>query len=189
MSSVKAPGSEKWSAPSSRIKAPTILNIRNKNRTAQKAPGSINWKTPVPLKHAPAQNSATTNTQTFQTHHAVISIFAGLALVGALSYSYLASSFSNELKGYYWEHYYGNYITLSADFTDTEIILDANAPLLTYRYDSEIGRLNYFIIAPGLIYVFADGITGQICSVSIDGDVLTFSPGIITDESTEIWIR
>lgn len=171
MNSIKAPGSEKWEPPSATSKAPISPNTQNQSRVA-----------PV---HS---DKAQTDVQTLQKQHTLIGLLIGLAIIAVLIYGYLTISFANDLQKYTCENYYGDYVTVSADFTDTEIVISASTPFYTSLSDLEVVRSNYFVIAPGLVYISGVDGVGQICSMSIYGTILTISPGIITDDSSETWI-
>lgn len=171
MNSAKAPGSGKWEAPSATSKAPISPNTQNQNKV-----------TPI---HS---DKVQTNVQTSQKQHALIGLLIGVSIIAVLIYGYLTISFANDLQEYTWENYYGDYVTVSADFTDTEIVISASTPFYTSLSDLEIVRSNYFIIAPGLVYISGVDGTGQLFSMSLYGKILTISPGIITDDSSETWI-
>ena len=206
MNSEKAPGSDEWVSPTPMTKINLIAELTQKKSTSCAAPGSERWKMPHTAKRVPDYYDRQTDTsnpkiptpgstnsaaesQLAQSHHAIIGIFFALVFAVILIYGTLVSSFSDDLQRGSWDNYYGNFVTLSASFNESEIIIDAHASVYGYSYTTEAGRLDYLLLAPGLLYIYNnDPTNGMFRSASIEGDILCFSPGILTTEN-EYWIR
>lgn len=206
MNNKKAPGSDEWISPTPVTKINLTAELTQKKSASCAAPGSEHWKEPHTTKRVPdyygrqtdisnpqiptpGSASSAAESQTAQSHHTIIGIFVALIFAVILIYGILVSSFSNDLQRGSWDNYYSNYLTLSASFNGSEIIIDANASIYGYSYTPEVGRLDYFVLAPGILYIYNnDPTNGMIRSASIEGDVLCFSPGLLTT-SNEYWIR